>query len=243
MEMLSMQVHSVFVVLAVLWFGFVVYKKGGEFHWLENTLFDISIVSAASAFLVSRLIFVLENLQTFSANWLRIIMLVDYPGYSFWGLVLGLIGGAVLFSKKGEVKLYEALDVMVLAFFGAVPIERVGVVLHGGNLNHFLLVPVAIWQGLICLVAFVFLWHLEYEYRTFDWYRNKRTQAKAGFISGLGLILMPTWLGLSMIGGKINLPMIISLVISIICGLLVIYSRSGRRLFNPIKLLKRGSMV
>ena len=37
---------SFFIVVAFLWFGFVVYKKGLEYHYKEETLFDLTISAA-----------------------------------------------------------------------------------------------------------------------------------------------------------------------------------------------------
>lgn len=228
---------SVFVVISFLWFAFVIYKKGQEYHFHEESLLDLAVLSGVLAWLLARLVFVALHWSVFSANWVRVILLSNYPGYHLGGVVLGLILANFLLVKRGEVKTYEGLDLLALGLMGALPFERLGRVMVG---EVVLLgpLPLELIQALLFLLAFVWLWRLEREYRTIKWYRFHQTTARPGFIVGAAGVMLGTILVSTGIWPKFTLEQLIMGAIFILVGGGVIYSRSGRKLGRP-SLLKK----
>jgi len=225
---MTVYILSLFVVLAYFWYCFVVYKKGLEFRYTAETLYDLVLLSGALGWLFARLGFAIEHFSVFKVNFLRLVLLSEYPGYNYLGLVVGLVLAVAILARREEIKSYEGLDLLGLGLPGAMAFERLGRV-FSGEVRLVWQLPVELLQALVWLLVFVWLWRLEKEYRTFSWYRFRRTQARPGFIfgsflflSGLVMMLSNSWpLGL----------------FGLILGAIIIYGRSGRSLSHDVKLL------
>ena len=225
---MTVYILSLFVVLAYFWYCFVVYKKGLEFRYTAETLYDLVLLSGALGWLFARLGFAIEHFSVFKINFLRLVLLSEYPGYNYLGLVVGLVLAVAILARREEIKSYEGLDLLGLGLPGAMAFERLGRV-FSGEVRLVWQLPVELLQALVWLLVFVWLWRLEKEYRTFSWYRFRRTQARPGFIfgsflflSGLVMMLSNSWpLGL----------------FGLILGAIIIYGRSGRSLSHDVKLL------
>lgn len=224
---LSVYTLSLSVVLAYFWFGFVVYKKGLEYRYAPESLLDLAVISGIFSWVGARLSFVLTHLSIFQTNWLRVFLLSAYPGYDYWGLLVGLVVGLSLLSRRGEVKLSDGLDLSGLGLSGAIAFERLGRV-FSGKITLVFGVPMEILQAFLFLLIFVWLWRLEGEYRTFGWYRFRKTQAKSGFIFGSFLFLSGIVVGFN------NLLLGVA---SVLAGIVVVYNQSGRSLNQDVKLL------
>lgn len=223
----SVYTLSLLVVIGYLWYSFVIYKKGLEYRYPTESLLDLAIVSGLFSWLGSRVGFILTHLLIFEANWLRVFLLREYPGYEYVGLLAGLVLGVTLLSRRGEIKFYEGLDLASLGLPGAIALERLGRVFSGLS-TYVFGVPVELLQALAFLLIFVWLWRLEAEYRTFGWYRFRKTQARSGFVCGAFLFLS---------GGVIMLSSWIFGLASVIFGVVVVYYQSGRSLAHDVKLL------
>lgn len=234
---------SLFVVMSFLWFGFVVYKKGVEYHIRDESLFDLIILSGLLGWIFARFGFVIANLSIFSQNWLRIILVSAYPGYSFLGLFLGIVLADLLLSYRGEIKTYEGLDLLGLGFPAAASIWYLGLV-FSGHISFVWHLPKELLLALCFLVAFVWLWKMEREYRTFEWYRFRKTQARSGFIFGAFLCFLGLILVASSLVVKINVVDLGIGAMFIVFGCVFVYWRSGRSLSHDVKaLIKKKPVV
>lgn len=233
---LSVYTLSFFLAVAYLWYCFVVYKKGLEFRYTAETLYDLCLLSGASGWLFARLGFVIEHFAVFRANWLRIVLLSEYPGYNYLGLLLGLILAVAVLARREEIKSYEGLDLLGLGLPGAMAFERLGRV-FSGEVHLVWQLPIELFQALIFLVVFIWLWRLEREYRTFSWYRFRRTQARHGFIFGSFLFLSGWVIILSNSWPFFDMGSLAFGFVGLILGTVIIYMRSGRSLVYDVKLL------
>jgi len=98
------------------------------------------------------------------------------------------------------------------------------------------------WQftvvAALYLLVFIYFWNIEGKYRTFEWYRNNKTSAKSGFITGFSL----SWWGLLFLVENILMA---SLTWQIalwsgalfVGGLVLVYIRSGRTVADDIKII------
>lgn len=227
---------SFFIALGYLWYCFVVYKKGLESRYSSQTLMDLAILSGVLGWIGARAGFVAGNFEQFRENLVRVILLADYPGYNYLGLLLGLILAVIILTRREEIKLYEGLDLTGLGLPGAIAFERLGMV-FGGDVHLVWKVPAELLSALVFLVIFVWLWRLEKEYRTIAWYRFRRTQARAGFIFGAFLFLS----GLLVISANIWPVFLIQEfffgAVCLVTGVGLVYWRSGRSLVHDVKLL------
>ncbi|MBI1872137.1 hypothetical protein HYS10_01825, partial [Candidatus Collierbacteria bacterium] len=122
-----------------------------------------------------------------------------------------------------------------LGLAAAAAIGQVGLI-FGGEVSLVWQLPKGLLLGLILLVCFVWLWRLEREYRTFEWYRYRKTQARSGFIFGSFLILFGVAIG---VFGQFVLG-----ILMLILGVIFIYYRSGRTLSIDIRnLIKKLPIV
>lgn len=234
---LSVYTLSFFLVVAYLWYCFVVYKKGLEFRYTAETLYDLCLLSGVSGWLFARLGFVIEHFAVFRANWLRIVLLSEYPGYNYLGLVLGLILAVAVLARREEIKYYEGLDLLGLGLPGAMALERLGRVFSGEVRRLVWQLPIELFQALVLLVVFVWLWRLEREYRTFSWYRFRRTQARHGFIFGSFLFLSGWVMILSNSWPVFKAGPLALGFAGVVLGTVIVYRRSGRSLVHDVKLL------
>ncbi|OGD71999.1 hypothetical protein A3A84_02440 [Candidatus Collierbacteria bacterium RIFCSPLOWO2_01_FULL_50_23] len=223
----SVYTLSLLVVVGYFWYSFVVYKKGLEYRYPVESLLDLAVISGMFSWLGARIGFVASHLSIFELNWLRVFLLREYPGYEYAGLLVGLFLGITLLARRGEIKFYEGLDLASLGLPGAIAFERLGRVFAGlGSLVFG--VPLELLQALFFLLIFVWLWRLESEYRTFGWYRFRKTQARPGFICGAFLFFSGLVIATS------ALPFGLA---SVFLGLMLIYRQSGRSLAHDVKLL------
>lgn len=218
---------SLFVVIAYFWYSFVVYKKGLEYRYAPESLLDLAVLSGIFGWIGSRVGFVLLHPSTFQVNWLRVFLLMAYPGYNYLGLIIGLVLGVIFLARREEVKMSDGLDLVGLGLPGAIALERLGRVFSGQATLMFGL-PLEIFQAFLFLLIFVWLWKLESEYRTFGWYRFRKTHARSGFIFGAFLFLSGIVIGFNNVLFGIS---------SALIGIFVVYQQSGRSLAYDVKLL------
>ena len=225
--------------LAFLWSGFVFYKKAIEYHENEETVFNLILLIGILSFVFARGWFVLSNLDWFAGHWIRIIFLREYPGMSGWGVLFGVFAGVLLGLKKGKKDLFNLLDLASLGLSAGIPIVYAASgALSAGPMASGV-ISAGIVKGLLLALWFFFLWWVEGEYRTFEWYRFRKTQARAGFISGVfmfgfGLInlIVELWFGSNSLW-----PVYAGIVV---VGLLVVYIRSERRVKKDLELLSKS---
>lgn len=234
---LAVYTHSFLVAAAFFWYSFVVYKKGLEFRYERESLLDLAILSGALGWFGARLGYVFTHASIFAGNWVRFILIGEYPGYEYLGLVIGLILAVVVLAQRGELKLYEGLDLLGLGLPGAIAFERLGKVIAGSGTVLFFSVPVEIFQAFVFLLIFVWLWRLEGEYRTFAWYRFRKTQARPGFIFGAFLFFSGLILLLSGFWPLFSQRTLMLAGTSLLSGIVVVYRQSGRSLTHDVKLL------
>lgn len=221
---------SLLTVVSFLWGSFVFYKKAIESHFEEFPVLDTIVFVAFWSFIWGRLVFFLTNWGIFKDHWSRIFFLKDYPGISHWGLVIGIFFGLFLSLRYLKVKYVDWLDLVMLGLIGALPVFFAGLALI--LFKWFYLV-----MAVVLALAFGFFWKAENEYRTYSWYRYKKTQAKSGFLSGSGMIVF----GLvtiidQLFSSKTVLEMAIGACL-IVAGIVLVYIRSGRTVKEDIKLI------
>lgn len=219
---LSVYTLSAFVFLAFLWSGFVFYKKGVEYHESEETMFNAVLLMGGLSFVFARAWFVLTRLDWFTGHWIRVFFMKEYPGMSGWGVFLGVLVGVLIMVKNLKKGLYDWLDLVSLGLSAGTPIVYVALGVLSVESAVVGVMAVETVKGLFLALWFLFLWWVEGEYRTFEWYRFRKTQARTGFVTGMFLI----GFGLANLNAGL-----------VVVGALVVYIRSERRIKKDLKLL------
>ena len=210
-------IYSSLVVLSIGAIAslFVIWKRGGELRFEEETLMDTSFSIMFWSMIVSRIAYIALNYQELGFNPLRWINIVSYPGM-FW--FAGLLAFLVLIWQKAEVLKWDPFtlaDCLVVALSLLQVFAVLANFLNGTNIGipTSLFVglqfpgmidkrhPIQLYQFLLYIALFSLLWRLEGIYRTFDWYKAGKSQAKTGFIVSSYLIAS-SLIGLTMTGLK-----------------------------------------
>lgn len=221
---------SLIVVASFLWGSFVFYKKAIESHFEELPVLDAVVFIAFWSFISGRMLFFFMNMSMFKDHWTRIFFLKDYPGLSQWGIIVGIFFGLYLALKNLKAKYIDWLDLVILGLLGGLPIYFACLGLVDFNWYNLVI-------AIVLAFVFGFLWRAENDYRTYSWYRYKRTQARTGFLSGAGLVVFGVLNLVLLVFSKPSLVETLLGSISIVAGVMIVYIRSGRTIKEDIKII------
>lgn len=203
-----------------------------ESHFEDDMVLDLIVLSAFWAFIFGRIGFGITHFSVFVGHWMRIFLLINFPGVERWGALIGILCACLYWLRKKKGKYFDYLDLVTLGYFSGVVYFWLGI-----NFINFY------WQNMVLAVinflAFVLFWKLEKTYRLISWYRSNKSFAKSGFVSGFGLsaIGLLYFLETVLFRQMGSLSTIWSICL-LILGLLIVYIRSGRTLADDIKTLK-----
>lgn len=244
---------GVFAVLSFFIASFIIWKRGREYHFLEEDIFDAIVLVSLSGLLGARVFYILLNFERFGSSLSRWISFYQVPGLLFvGGLIFGMIT-LLIISRRKRWDFLSATDVFVtglsfgqaigwiggfLSGFGAGKVsERLGIEFVGQDSPRL---PLQLFWVIGMTGLFIFLWKIEERYRTIEWYRGKRSSAQTGFLTfsysiGMGILMLiiailsqPSvyWL-------RFPIEYLVSLVF-ILTGLAGLYIRSGREFQTDI---------
>ena len=233
----SVTIYGFSVVLAVsfLWGAFVMHKKAIEAHFDDFMVLDMVVLGGFWSFVFGRLSFVLLNPGVFWNNWSRVLFLKNYPGLDHWGLLVGLVLVTRLVTKKSEHKFFDWMDLISLGVIGSMSIFFAGMTLLTFSWQIMVL-------SVVSLLVFIYLWKAEREYRKYDWYKKRKTEARSGFLTGTSL----AYYGLVAVAvGLITVPrtfwVIAGNAILFVAGIVLVYIRSGRQLQEDLKFIFKNA--
>jgi len=241
---------TVMAILALLAASFIFWRKGKEEHYDLVELFDAFISSGIFGVLVGRLAFVLFNWSSFQGQWQSMFNIVAAPGNQ---PLLALVGAAFYLSRVAKRRKWDAFEIldfwvtavslgMVFIYFGfflagsyAGRLTNLpwGIVMPGTfEKSH----PVQLYFVAFFLFLFNYLARVEYQYRTFEWYRQGKKTAQSGFLLSMFLIIasafyfLMTFVSLPsmMIGSQVLDAWIY--LLALFFGLGMLFKRSGRSL-------------
>lgn len=249
--------------LAMAFFGgsFVIWKRGREEHFEEESLFDAVLLTIFWGLVVARLVYVVLHWGNFEGNILSMLALTKFPGLSMLGGLAGAFLALSYFSWKKQWSYFEIFDVYVLGLALAQGIGSVGLFFNGSGYGtlwngpwavNFIGVegsrhPTQIYGALLYVLLFVVLGRVFVSYRTFEWYKGAQSEAASGlvffsYLLSLGLIgivlagLRPAefyWRNFA-VGGWVS-------IILVAVGLIGGYSRSGRVLRDDGEKIRVGA--
>jgi prolipoprotein diacylglyceryltransferase len=164
-------ISSLGVMMALGFFlgSFLVWQKGRE----EDLLMDGILLVVLAALVAARIGYVL-------LHWLEhiyLLNLVEQPGFSWLGALLGGVTALIFYCRKNKWDFYKLAD---LSVFGLI----LGLIL--GKIGFFLSQTAFDLSFLMEAFLLVFVYRLlvifDKNYRTYEWYKDKRGEAKPGFL-------------------------------------------------------------
>jgi hypothetical protein len=226
---------GILAVLSFLWASFVFYKKSTESHLEDRVILDSVVLSAFWGFIVGRVAFAALNMGLYWNHWSRLFLLTNYPGLDRFGVIVGMGLGLWLCLRKIKGRFLDWFDLMALGISAGSAIFLAG-----------LAILAFMWQfialAVLYLLVFIYFWNIEARYRTFGWYRNKKTSAKSGLITGFSISLWGIlFLAEKLLTASFVWPMGVWGGMMFVGGIVLVYIRSGRTVSEDLKtILKRG---
>lgn len=237
---------GVFIVLGLFSGSFLVWKKSKEENFNEENIMDLLILTSIFSFISSRTFYFLLNWEGVGKSFINWFNFVSKPGLSWFGAILGGIATIAIYCRKNKWDFFKIVDLFI---FGAVLMSclvLIGTFLDGSYYGTTTQLvwgikfpgldtprhPIQIYELILLFGVYQGLYYFDKNYRTYNWYRDKRGEAKPGFLFLYGLTLISViklllaFLKERDLYWKNNL---ILLVITIIFGLIFMFIRSGLR--------------
>ncbi len=247
---ITLKTFSIFLAAAFLFSSFIFWKRGREEHYKEDQLFDGFLLSVLVGLFAARLGFIILNFSQFGASPLQWLDIISKPGFN--GLAGVVIAGLYLYryAQKNKWDAFEIMDFWATAMALGLGLVYFGMFFDGSGYGY----PTGYSWGMVFpqlvephhpaqlylsgfyFILFIYLFWVEYKYRTFEWYRSGRKTAQTGFVlssfiimSGLAQVLITFFRPPVLQILTINGDRLIAFAILIV-GILLLYVRAGRAL-------------
>lgn len=120
-----------FLVLALFFSLFFLWKLIKLTSYREEDVFDIYFVSLFGGLFFARLIYVLANFNKFGFDVLKFILINGYPGLSLFGALYGGMFTFYLYLHRKKISFIELVDYFIPPLFLALAIGKIGSFLSG----------------------------------------------------------------------------------------------------------------
>jgi len=160
-----------FLSLAFLYSIFLIWRQARAADIDEERVLDLSLLTFLGGFIGGRLYFILENLQYFGFDVLKMLYFFRYPGFSFWG---GFLGGWIslyYLSRRFKLDFWQMADLASVAFLGGLIMADIGCLLGGcgvGVRSNFLGIemvgvvdkrfPVSLLEAIFFVIVLLQIW-------------------------------------------------------------------------------------
>ncbi len=143
---LSVSSFGFFLALAFLFATFLVWRIARAWDLDEEKILDLVLLTFFGGLIGARIFFVSLNIEFFSTDLTKAILITKYPGLSFWG---GLLGGWLalsFFVARFKLDFRQIADLAAVGFLGGIIFGDIGCFLGGCDVgsqsNLFFAVPV-----------------------------------------------------------------------------------------------------
>ncbi len=196
-NLFNLYLLPIFIILAAFFGSFVFWRllhQRAFYHEFE--IFDGFLLSLFFGFLSGRFIYIIIHWPQFHWHFWRWLNFFAHPGIAVFAAIFTSGLYLTYFLKKQKITNLEILDYWSRATCLGLVFYNFGLFLDGSGSGYITENPIGLnFPGLTAkvhptqlyafaffLILFFFLSYLEKNYRTYNWYRGHRSQAKAGFI-------------------------------------------------------------
>lgn len=168
----SVSSFGVFLALGFLVGIFLIWRLSRAWDLDEEKVLDLTLLTFLGGLAGARLYFVLENLPIFASNIFRVLLINKYPGFSFWGAILG--GWLTLYFLAGKKRgdFWQFTDIAAVGFLASLILADIGCFLGscdiGVKSNLFFAVnmvgflgrrfPIQLVQAMLLFLVLLKLW-------------------------------------------------------------------------------------
>lgn len=149
---------GVFLVLSFFWSSFMLWRLVRLSSFKEDDMFDALFNSLMVGLIFGRLVYVILHFSEFGFDVLKFILVNGYPGFSLYGMLLGVFLMLYLWASSHKAKFNEMVDYFIPSLFLAIAIGKLGGFFSGAEVGtktrFFLAVKYAALSGMRQLTPF-----------------------------------------------------------------------------------------
>jgi phosphatidylglycerol:prolipoprotein diacylglycerol transferase len=226
--------------------AFTVWRRLRELNLKEEKVIDFIIVSSIFSWLTARIFYIIPNWEEFRHFVVGWFDFMRFPGFSYFGTVIGLVIISAWYAKKQKWDYWQILDEVSYGVLPFMIFVQLGCFFDGSGQGKPTTMPwgvffpgslvrrqpLPVFSAIALFLIWILLLKIEREWRFWDWYKSKAQ----------GIILL---IFLSLFFAA-NIPLaffkdskiyflLLDLIINV-SGLLIVgavfYSRSGRKIIS-----------
>lgn len=151
---------------------FLIWRLSRAWDLDEEKVLDLTLLTLIGGLVGGRIYFVFEHFQVFSQHILWIFAFYKYPGFSFWGGIIGGVLTLYFLVRRKKMSYLQLLDIASVGVVGSLILSNLGCFLGGCGIgiqsNFFLAVnmvgalgkrfPVQILEASLLLFALSRIW-------------------------------------------------------------------------------------
>lgn len=122
--------HGVFTAVGIAAGVYLGAWLGRRQGFTEDDAYSIALVGVPAGIIGARLMYVIENQEQFSGQWLDVLR-INEGGISVWGAVIGGVLGALAYGAIRRLPLLRGLDVAAFGLLLGMAIGRIGDLING----------------------------------------------------------------------------------------------------------------
>ncbi len=244
---------SLFLFLGFFLATFLIWRRLKEQGWLEESILDFLFLATFLGIIFGRIVFIVTHFELFGFSVVRFFLINRFPGFSFWGGLLGAFLAMFYYIRKNRWDFWRVLDEVVFGlapfavlfhlgcFFDGCQLGRETSALWGVFFPGSLLrrQPVSLFEALAFFIIWLFLLRIERRWRTWEWYKSHAE----GFLSLVFFILaffFSFWLAF-LEAGKVYWLYFkqLSSLILVAGAVVLLYRLSSRKIKEDLRLEKR----
>ncbi len=163
---------GLFLAVAFLFSTYLIWRLARAWDMDEEKMLDVLILTFFGGLVISRVFFIIEHLNFFQADFLKMIQITKYPGFSFWGGFGGGAGALFFLCRMIKIDFGKVLDISSVGFLGGLFWGNIGCFLGGcgagiqsdlffatpmvGLIGKRL--PVQLFEAVIFLIILIKIW-------------------------------------------------------------------------------------
>lgn len=238
---LTISSFGLFLSFSFLYATFLVWRLARAWDLNEEKVLDLLVLTFLGGFLASRVYFVIVNLEFFSLDPVKALLITKYPGLSLWGGLLGGLGILTIFAKRLKLDFLQILDITSVGLIGGLILGSLGCFLGScdvGIESSFLGVnqvgfigkrfPVQLFEALSLILILKHIW-----YKATHFHRSGQVASISLIFLGMNKLV---WENLKSYTGEGYIFSVLLLV----SGIYLYYFVTKRNFLKDLKLLVRN---
>lgn len=122
---------GVFLALGFLLGVLLIWRLSRAWDMDEEKVLDLTLLTFLGGLIGARVYFVIEHWDYFAVNFSKAILFYKFPGFSFWGGVLGGWLTLFYFAKRFKLDFWQIADIASVGFLGGLILSDIGCLLGG----------------------------------------------------------------------------------------------------------------